>query len=75
MKNYSILMAYPEYSTDGELETYFAWESAPTPERAVSLARYQVPAVRHHEVSAEDMEVLLVIEGHHETLFNVNDDI
>jgi len=74
-KDYSVLMSYPMGTTDNHMETYFAWETATTPERAVALARHQVPAVQHHEVAAEDMAVLLVIEGHHETIFNVNDDI
>lgn len=73
-KPYSVLMAYPLGTTDNHMETYYAWVSAESTEKAVALARHQVPAVQQHEVAAEDMAILLVTDGLHADI-NTNDDI
>jgi hypothetical protein len=64
-KKYSVLLGYPEWMTDGNTETYYAFVEAAGPKEAVAEARARL--LKTQELYAgvpEDFAVLLVTEGH-----------
>ena len=66
---YTVLLQYPEYLTDGELQTYAAHTHAEDPEEAVGAARDQVRMDNTLTLSeAADFHVLYVSAGHHDDL-------
>jgi hypothetical protein len=64
LKEYSVLLLYPDYIADG-IETYYAFVQADSPRAAVGLAQNE--AVKANELDgdeAQDFLPLLVTEGH-----------
>lgn len=64
-KKYTVLLAYPDYLTDGRSESYAAWVCSRDEEEAVSCARRK--AGKDNEMEPEeldDLAVIAVYEGH-----------
>lgn len=70
MKEYSVLLLYPDYLNENGDDTYYAFVFAASPKDAVRKARRDAveSQLDDSEIEEEDFAVLLVIEGHHEAL-------
>jgi hypothetical protein len=72
MCKFTVVLLYPEYMTDGRVETYLAHVEAPDVEEAILLARTQVEADEIGDAEPgsspaeilEDYKVLAVFDGH-----------
>jgi hypothetical protein len=64
MRDYSVLLLYPDYLNDSGTETYYDWTEAETSEQAIEdvqrMAKEKNPEVEDHT----DFAVLLVLQGH-----------
>lgn len=66
MKDYSVLLLYPDDMNQGGQETYYEFVVAHDPAEAIKIAREHAVTDNFMEPDeAEDFFVLLVIEGHH----------
>lgn len=72
MKPYTVILLYPEYMTDGRVETYFAHVEAENLDAAARLAQEEAARENHIEDEYDEMaspqpgefDVLFVFDGH-----------
>ena len=71
---YSVLLAYPPHTTDGDLETYFDHVWAPASHEAVEAAREMASKVNAASYSASDFRLLACFSGHIELELDCRDE-
>jgi hypothetical protein len=51
---WTVLMLYPDWLTDGDIQTYLAWVSAPTPAAAIPVAQRKAAVANDFDLEAYD---------------------
>lgn len=91
LKPYTVLMLYPDYMTDGNVQTYHQHTNALTPEMAVKRVRIEIadshPEYWNYEYNSEaehaqareqflmDLKMIGVWEGHNTMVLCEYDDV
>jgi len=68
MKPYSVLLAYPSETFNGQTQTYFKHIESTNSRCAVDAVQKLAAMANHGNYEPEDFEPLLCIEGHHDNL-------
>lgn len=64
-KKYSVLLQYPDYMTDGQVETHYSFVEATCVEHAIEAARQKaIETTQFPNEDQADFITLLVLKGH-----------
>ena len=67
MKEYSVLLLYPDYLADDPSETFYEHVTATSPKNAGLVAQQSAISANamDEDTDPDDFAVLLILEGHH----------